>query len=79
MSNRSRLTRAGYWRWLLFEPGQGWLRWGAGTRESWCSYYEPPEPYGVLPPLRRAWYVVRYREAWPLKMRDEDRAARVCW
>ncbi len=42
---------------LLFEPGQGWLRWGMGEREA--TEYVPDAcasytwPYPVAPPLRR--------------------------
>jgi hypothetical protein len=47
-----------FWRTLLFESGQGWLRWGKGERSSRLSYREPPETYVVAPPLRRfAWNV----------------------
>lgn len=62
-----------WWRWLLFEKGQGWLRWGYDTRDTAGSYLEPPEPYGVCPPLRRLFDAVRYRARWPFTMRDEDR------
>jgi hypothetical protein len=42
-----------FWRLLLFEPGQGWLRWGKDERSSRLSYMEPPETYVVAPPLHR--------------------------
>ena len=47
-----------FWRTLLLESGQGWLRWGKGERSTWRGEYEPPDPYLVAPPLRRfAWNV----------------------
>jgi len=48
---------------LLFERGQGWLRWGQEQRTSY--YWEPnagayaPEWYLVAPPLHRLWLYVR--------------------
>lgn len=47
--------RAGWWRWLLFESGQGWLRWGMEWRREPHSW-DPPIPgewYRVAPPARR--------------------------
>jgi len=45
-----------FWRLLLFEPGQGWLRWGTDMRSTWWGEHEPPDEYLVAPPLRRlAW------------------------
>lgn len=52
--------RDGYWwKWLLTEPGSGWLRW----KPDWAtapirSYWEPPEDYRVFPPLHRLWLYV---------------------
>lgn len=44
-----------WWHEVLFEPGQGWLRWGWDRRER--IYYDPPDmdQWQVAPPLRRVW------------------------
>jgi len=76
---RRNIRRFAWWRWLLLEPGQGWLRWETATAWTAGSYLEPPEPYGIAPPLRRLWWVIRYRERWPLAMRDEDRRLHRAW
>lgn len=62
-----------WWRWLLFDKGQGWLRWGIDYRIWQRGYLEPPEEYQVAPPLRRLAMVLRYRATWPLDWRDDDR------
>jgi len=51
-----------FWRVLLFEPGQGWLRWGKELRETagWWDPPEPPESYVVAPPLRRIAVYLRW-------------------
>lgn len=69
-----RLCGRRWWRQLLFEPGQGWLRWGTDGREGWGGWYDPPESYVVAPPARRLWLVLRWRDrsAWRA-MVDEDR------
>lgn len=41
------------WRVLLFERGEGWLRWGMDHRDAYAGYENPPEPYTVAPPLRQ--------------------------
>lgn len=52
-----------FWRTLLFEAGQGWLRWGTEERTAYywesnaCAY--APEWYRVAPPLHRLWLYVR--------------------
>lgn len=69
-----------YFRWLLLEDGQGWLCWRYSDRETYpSSYYEPPEPYAVAPPLRRLAMAVRYRALWPFVLRDEERAQHAAW
>jgi hypothetical protein len=45
-----------FWRELLFEQGQGWLRWGTDERTSYEYLGEglnAPEEFPVAPPLRR--------------------------
>ena len=76
---RRNCRRRAWWAWLLFEPGQGWLRWGADTAWSAASYLDPPEPYGIAPPLRRLWWAIKYRARWPFTMRDEDRRLHRAW
>lgn len=52
---------ADWWGALLFESGQGWLRWGMETRERFTQWnYDPPESYTVAPPIRRAAEQVRF-------------------
>lgn len=66
--------RRSWWRGLLFERGQGWLRWRMDGRSIAGGYYEPPEPYTVAPPLRRLAMAIHCRQKWPLTyLRDEDR------
>ena len=53
-------------RWLrvlLWERGQGWLRWALDDRETYGCYDppEPPEHYVVAPPFRR---IARYLRWW---------------
>ena len=59
--------RVQFWRALLFERGQGWLRWGTDQREGHIHHGEGlNEPYWftVGPPLRRLalylrqWFIV---------------------
>lgn len=76
---RRSVRRLAWWRWLLFEKGQGWLRWGTDTAWFAGSYLDPPEPYGIAPPLRRLWWAIRYRAKWPFDMRDEDRRRHAAW
>lgn len=78
------LRQRGFIAELLFEPGQGWLRWSTDTRDEIASYYGPGEPYVVAPPLRRAWWWIlgawrlRGRARWSrvYGYRDPDRARR---
>lgn len=53
------MRRRWWWRELLLEPGEGWLRWAPDWRTS--IRYDPPdfEEWQVFPPLRRAWLAVR--------------------
>lgn len=51
-----------FWQVLLFEKGQGWLRWGMEERQAselMCYAGDEPLyewfPFTVAPPLRRAW------------------------
>ena len=66
-----------FWRLLLFEPGQGWLRWGTDERvEYWDigTDFMFPEPYLVVPPLRRFLWNVATIVAWLLNrqgLRDD--------
>lgn len=60
-----------WWKALLWEPGQGLLRWGLDTRYE-GGWMEPPEPYTVAPPIRRLCMAIRYRAAWPLDMKDKE-------
>lgn len=80
---RTTVTRD--WRLVLFEPGQGWLRWKPEHREDrGPTYFDPPEPpdtYTVAPPFRRLWWtlaILRYggpsREDWRLLVDDDRRA-----
>lgn len=50
-----------FWSVLLFDKGQGWLRWGTDDRIEYISHgegLEEPCPYVVAPPLRRlAWWL----------------------
>lgn len=62
-----------WWGQLLFESGQGWLRWKMERREGWGGYYDPPEPYMVAPPLHRLWFHVRQRYWGDLGLKDDDR------
>lgn len=73
--------RTGWWRWLLFEEGQGWLKWRMDIAETPGSYEppEPPEPYAVAPPLRRLAMALRYRSRWPFELRDHDRERHAAW
>lgn len=51
-----------FWHILLFEKGQGWLRWGIDERTHYeyiDEGLEAPEPYTVAPPLRCLWWYVR--------------------
>lgn len=51
----------GWWKVLLFEDGQGWLRWAEETRKRFTQmHYDPPEQYIVAPPLRRAWFHAKF-------------------
>lgn len=49
-----------FWSVLLFEPGQGWLRWKE-DRGFTIVGFDPgePEDYFFVPPLHRAWYQVK--------------------
>lgn len=53
------MRRRHWWRWLLFEPGAGWLTWKGDHRERVC--YDPPDfdQWTVYPPLRRVWFFLR--------------------
>jgi len=52
--------RKWWWRELLFMPGAGWLRWKQEMVESYRSYWEPPDPIVIFPPLHRLWLMLRY-------------------
>jgi hypothetical protein len=47
-----------WWREVLLEPGEGWLRWGSDWRER--IHYDPPDidQWVVFPPLHRAWLAI---------------------
>lgn len=49
-----------WWKWLLFNEGDGWLRWKAEHRDTFPPYGEPPDRYVVWPPIRRFLYALRY-------------------
>lgn len=69
-----------WWSWLLFEDGQGWLRWKASDRVHYGDgMYSPPEVYWVFPPAKRLCLAIRYRAKWPLDFRDEDRRKHRAW
>lgn len=52
------VRRRHFWRTLLFEPGQGWLKWKS-DEVSETQYIDEglsyPEYFPVFPPLHRAW------------------------
>jgi len=72
-------------RTLLFEPGQGWLRWGYDSRDDYRSYDEPPERYRVAPPARRlalyvtAWLVVPWLMVVGVRPGPGERRYRYSW
>jgi len=56
-------TRRWWWS-LLFEPGQGWLRWGFETRTFRCGtalFGLLDEESAVAPPVRR---IAEYLRGW---------------
>jgi len=67
------VRRLRFWRVLLFERGQGWLRWGIDDRATQYGYLEPPTSYAVAPPLRRAVITVRWWAGW-LRYREPGEA-----
>lgn len=73
--------RLAFWTQLLFEPGQGWLRWGTDGRVGYevVGDFRVPEPYQVAPPLRRvAWYLSGWL-AVPRLMLFGDQGYRFAW
>lgn len=60
-----------WWGDALFAPGEGWLKWDHDYR-TWYSY-DPPdyESWAVYPPLRRAWFQVKWILQIPYLMRHE--------
>jgi hypothetical protein len=60
-----------FWRTLLLDKGQGWLRWGTDERTEYeyiDEGLEMPVPYMVAPPLRRFWFWVQQWLAIPKLM-----------
>jgi hypothetical protein len=51
--------RRTFWQTLLWEPGQGWLRWAEEHGETISHDYMDVEHYDYVPPLHRAWYQVK--------------------
>ncbi|HEX9992483.1 MAG TPA: hypothetical protein VGB14_06125 [Acidimicrobiales bacterium] len=68
--------RVAFWRDVLYEPGQGWLRWQSDRRER--VYYDPPDldTWVVCPPAHRLWLYLRSWLAAPqllvVGFRDDD-------
>lgn len=59
------MRRREFWWQLLFEPGEGWLRWKGDWRSE--TTWDPPdhEEWMVYPPLRRLWFFARAWAAHP--------------
>lgn len=57
-----------FWRVLLLDKGQGWLRWGTDDRVIDGGYMEPPEPFLAAPPARRLCWWLRCKVAAPYRM-----------
>ena len=75
-----------FWMILLFDKGQGWLRWGTDERIAYTYIdegLEQPEPYLVAPPLRRLWWWVRSvpnsLRVWLIGYEWEGRRERLTW
>ena len=65
------VRRKHFWRTLLWEEGQGWLRWATDERTEYEYIDEglsQPTEYAVAPPLRRLWWWVRAAFQMPIIM-----------
>jgi len=64
------------WKMLLFEKGQGWLRWKSEERTEY-SQWEPPELYVVFPPAQRIYWWLRSGcrnwDGWWNTLREKNR------
>ena len=81
----------GILKFVLLEPGEGWLRWGLAARRTGGWTGEPPEEFTVAPPLRRIWEALKdWRYGYPLRadyetdtawtyLKDPDRSEGLHW
>lgn len=80
------MRKRAFWRLLLLDKGQGWLRWSTDERTEYIHHGEgldEPCPYVVAPPARRLWWWVKQIPMIPFVMligvRDGSRRYHFSW